>query len=209
MYMGTNASIDTILNEIFEDEHEYCFDRSYCSDESWIERNGSKSREQAYLEVKEFWTNVSKKGDKEFLSELEISFGDKYDYLMNSVEGETFMNDCIYFLIWDVTENDYGYGYIYDSFDGTTDHLRSLAFQDRLDIATLEDPELYEVFESAAKTYIADHANIEDGMRELLDFWFIGPSEEMTVHELASDIAAVKIMKESNIDYVFYRIKHK
>ena len=117
------------------------------------------------------------------------------------------MNDLIYFLRWNVTENDYGYGYIYDSFDGSTDHLRSLAFQDRLDIATLEDPELLELFESAAKTYIADHANIEDGMRELLDFWFIRQSEELTVYDLASDIAAVKIMKEKNFDFLFYRIK--
>lgn len=74
---------EKLLKEIVEDEKEYCFDKSYCSDETWKEIHGNETREEAYNNTINFWSNVS---EKEFVTKIRKHFGDKYDYIINKFE---------------------------------------------------------------------------------------------------------------------------
>ena len=79
------STIEKIKQAIFEDEREYCFDRSYCSDEAWEEFHGDETREEAYSGVVTYWEDSAAKGEGWFFMEVKDVFGDKYDYLMEKV----------------------------------------------------------------------------------------------------------------------------
>lgn len=65
-----------LLDAVLTDEREYCFDRGYCDDESWEKFNGEETREQAYQQAKDEFTNKS-------VAEIMELFGDKYDYVFS------------------------------------------------------------------------------------------------------------------------------
>ena len=72
---------EELLKEIKEDEKEYCFDRSYYSDEFWEREFPDETREEAYNRVISIWQNVD---ENIFIDEVKEYFGDKYDYIINN-----------------------------------------------------------------------------------------------------------------------------
>lgn len=64
-----------LMEEIIKDEEKYCFDKSYCDDETWIERNGNKPRELVFLRAIRRFENMT-------ADEIMKYFGDKYEYVV-------------------------------------------------------------------------------------------------------------------------------
>ena len=68
--------LKAILVEVELDEREYCFDKSYCSDELWNKEHGNKTRQQGYDESMAWHKGLT-------LDELLEHYGDKYDYVLD------------------------------------------------------------------------------------------------------------------------------
>lgn len=64
----------SLLEEIIIDEREYCFDRNYCDDVTWLTNNGSETREEAFERSINHWRSAS-------IEEIQYFFGDKYSYV--------------------------------------------------------------------------------------------------------------------------------
>jgi hypothetical protein len=74
IYMGSKELREDLLLAIMEDEHEACFDRSYCSDKQWERRNGDKNRMTGFLEAMEEFNSRS-------VEEIIDFFDDRYNYV--------------------------------------------------------------------------------------------------------------------------------
>ncbi|MGY3219150.1 hypothetical protein [Bacillus sp. TE9122W] len=78
-------NLEILKKNILLDEKEYCFDRSYTSDEKWSEENPNETRLQAYRKVYKVVNSAS-------LNELLDCYGDKYDHLFIKKEGGTYVD---------------------------------------------------------------------------------------------------------------------
>ena len=71
-------ALKAILIEIEQDEHEYCFDKNYCCDESWREQHGEKTRQEGFDESMAWHRTLT-------LDEILENYGDKYDYILEEI----------------------------------------------------------------------------------------------------------------------------
>lgn len=71
-----------LLEQIKEDEREYCFDKNYMSDEEWGKLY-KETRKEAYNEVIDFWKDLLEKDLDEFLFTLEKKFGEAHDHILH------------------------------------------------------------------------------------------------------------------------------
>ncbi|WP_350303393.1 hypothetical protein [Bacillus pumilus] len=77
--------VEVLKKTILSDEKEYCFDRTYTSDEWWLKMNPNQTRLQAFRNVYRYVHSAS-------LSELLSYYGDKYDHLFKEEEGDVNVN---------------------------------------------------------------------------------------------------------------------
>lgn len=68
---------DMLMDEIILNERLYCFDRNYCTDETWKRENGDKTREEAFLDTLHRIEHSKVNGILKF-------YGDKYNYVLDS-----------------------------------------------------------------------------------------------------------------------------
>lgn len=73
---------ERLFEEILKDEHEYCFDKSYMSDDAWEKQWGDVSRFDRYKEVVDYLNNS-------VVVSIMADYGDQYDYLYESVRNES------------------------------------------------------------------------------------------------------------------------
>ncbi|WP_144495666.1 hypothetical protein [Bacillus pumilus] len=78
-------NIDVIKENILSDEKEYCFDRTYTSDECWSKMYPNQTRLQAFRKVYRYVNSAS-------LSELLNCYGDKYNHLFTKEKGEVYVD---------------------------------------------------------------------------------------------------------------------
>lgn len=68
----------SILEVIEEDEKEYCFDKSYISDEQWSDIFGSETREESFDRVMTFWRGMLESGETYFIDAVLKNYGDEF-----------------------------------------------------------------------------------------------------------------------------------
>lgn len=66
---------EALIKEILKDEKEYCFDKSYCSDDTWEVLHGDVTREEEYKRIVEHWSSAT-------VEEIVEYYGDQYDYII-------------------------------------------------------------------------------------------------------------------------------
>lgn len=69
---------EMLLEKIYEDEMEYCFDRNYMSNESWKQLNPNETRSEAFHKVVSEFNKLD-------LRALLAEYDDQYDYLLDDI----------------------------------------------------------------------------------------------------------------------------
>lgn len=70
-----------LLEEVRKDEHYYCFDPSYYSNEQWNRLEKGKSRQEGFEETMNHFNNMT-------VEEIMEVFGDKYNYVFEEYKKE-------------------------------------------------------------------------------------------------------------------------
>lgn len=81
--MTIQETCSKILQAIEEGEKEYCFDPTYTDDILWQKEYKNETRQQAFDRVMDYWENLYAEGTTEFLNEVLITYGDRFDYIID------------------------------------------------------------------------------------------------------------------------------